>query len=80
MIVVPVPVADPGFVKREARKNLIFLLLRQLHYWVGVTSAYQTDLRGDKQKKKKKIGRKKEKSDEKKGGGGAADSPPWFRH
>ena len=25
---------------------------RHLHYWVGVPSAYQTDLRGGKQKKK----------------------------
>ena len=28
--------------------------LRHLHYWVGVPSVYQTDLRDDKQKKKKK--------------------------
>ena len=51
---------------------------RHLHYWVGVPSAYQTDLRGDKQNKTKKIGRKK-KIGQKKGARGRF-GPPWIRH
>ena len=35
---------------------------RHLHYWVGVPSAYQTDLRGGKQKKKKKKKKKARKN------------------
>ena len=56
---------------------------RHLHYWVGVPSAYQTDLRDGKQKKKKKKkSPNKLKSSERRGGGAAADSPPppWIRH
>ena len=41
--------------------------LRHLHYWVGVPSVYQTDLRGDKQKK-----RKKKTWHSQRGGGGGA--------
>ena len=41
--------------------------LRHLHYWVGVPSAYQTDLRGDKQARTKKSAEKR---------GAAADAPP----
>ena len=44
-----------------------------LHYGVGVPSAYQTDLRGEKQKKKKK---KKKKNRPKKGARGRFGPPP----
>ena len=54
--------------------DFFFFCVRHLHYGVGVPSAYQTDLRGEKQKKKKKKNRPK------KGGGAAADSAPWIRH
>ena len=43
-----------------------------LHYWVGVPSVHNTDLRGDKQKKKKKKKKKKLKF----GGGGGIIPPP----
>ena len=74
---------NPGFVKREGRGGdsdtyffllILFLLLRHSHYWVGVPSAYQTDLRGDKQQQQKRP--KKRKIGRKKGGGAAADLPP----
>ena len=48
---------------------------RHLHYWVGVPSAYQTDLRGGKQKKKKKKCPKKFKSSERRGGRGRFGPP-----
>ena len=57
--------------------NPTHFYLRHLHYGVGIPSAYQTDLRGEKQKQKKqkqKIGRK---------GGGARPirpPPPRIRH
>ena len=46
----------------------IFLRYLHLHYGVGVPSAYQTDLRGEKQKKNGRE--KKRKNGRKKGGGG----------
>ena len=51
---------------------------RHLHYWVGVPSAYQTDLRGGKQKKKKKKKKNpnKLKSSERRGGRGRFGPPP----
>ena len=63
------------------RHNFFFSPLnffwRHLHYRVGVASAYQTDLRGDKQKKKKKKSTDKKNAPQK---GAAADPPPWIRH
>ena len=57
----------------------LIIFLRYLHYGVGVPSAYQTDLRGEKQKKKRP---KKNKNRPKKGGGGRSrfSPPPWIRH
>ena len=51
---------------------------RHLHYWVGVPSAYQTDLRGGKQKKKKKKKKspKKLTSSERRGGPRPIRPPP----
>ena len=46
--------------------------LRHLHYWVGVPSVYQTDLRGDKHKQKKQ-----KKWHSQRGGGGV--NPPSVR-
>ena len=50
-------------------------LLRHFHYGVGVTSACQTDLRGEKQKKKKKK-KKKIPPPQKKGGRDRFAPPP----
>ena len=53
----------------------IYFFLRHLHFWVGVPSAYQTDLQGDKQKKQKKTAEKK-KNRPKKGGPRPIRPPP----
>ena len=60
-------------------RHIFFLCVcvRHLHYWVGVPSVYQTDLRGDKKKKKKKSGEKRRKKKPiSKGGGGGGFEPP----
>ena len=54
---------------------------RHLHYWVGVPSAYQTDLQGGKQQQQQQKRPKKIKIVRKKGGPRPIrPPPPWICH
>ena len=83
-------VADPGFVKREGRESRCRARPEKVAqrggdsntFWasftlwgIGVPSACQTDLQGEKKKEEKRG---------KKGGGGTRPirppPPPWIRH